>query len=198
MANTADTSKRFRPFHMLLGLISLGVVALCLAVMAYAGSITLITAFTEEVDGVHYLNADIQHTLSDEALDALENGIPLRMQVEVQVTRPRFMWPDATVESFQRSHLIQFQPLTRLYVIENEQSGRRQSFQSYGSAITELSRIEDLPVIEESRLDADTTYEIRMRVKIELRERPEGLGLIARLWTASSISSGWYQWTLRS
>jgi hypothetical protein len=108
------------------------------------------------------------------------------------------MWPDATVTEFERAHTIQFQPLTRLYLIENEQTGRRQSFQSYAAAIAELSRVEDVPVIEDSALDADRRYELRMRVTMAVRERPEGLGFIARLWTDSSISSGWYQWTLRS
>jgi len=163
-----------------------------------AGSITLITGFTEEVDGIHYLNADVQYSLSDEALDALENGLPLRAKVEVEVIRPRFMWRDATETRFERSHKIQFQPLTRLYVVENAQTQRRQSFQTYGAAISELSRIEDLPVIDEARLDPDTRYEIRMRVHLEIEERPDGLGLIARLFANSSISSGWYQWTLRS
>ncbi|MCP1728071.1 hypothetical protein J2T60_002071 [Natronospira proteinivora] len=175
------------------------VIVLCLfAAKLYAGSITLITGFTEEVDGVHYLNADVRYSLSDEALDALENGLPLRVKVEVEVIRPRFMWRDATETGFERSHKIQFQPLTRLYVVENAQTQRRQSFQTYGAAISEVSRIEDVPVIDEARLDPDTRYEIRMRVHLEIEERPDGLGLIARLFANSRLSSGWYQWTLRS
>lgn len=171
---------------------------LCLPVVALASSITLMTGYTEEVEGVHFLNADIQYELGEQALDALDSGLPLRLSIEVQVRRPRFMWPDATVTEFEHAHTIQFQPLTRLYVIENEQTGRRQSFQSYASAIAELSRVEDVPVVEDSELDADRRYELRMRVTLAVRERPEGLGFIARLWTDSSISSGWYQWTLRS
>lgn len=171
---------------------------LLLSAAVTGDDITLITGYTEEVEGVHFLNADVQYELGDEALDALENGLPLRLTVEVEVRRPRFMWPDATVTEFVRAHQIQFQPLTRLYVIENEQTGRRQSFQTYAAAMSELSRIEDLPVVEESELDADARYELRMRVTMAIRERPDGLGFIARLWTDSSISSGWYQWTLRS
>lgn len=174
------------------------VVLLCLPTAALTDSITLITGYTEEVEGIHFLNADIQYDLGDKALDALDSGLPLRLTVEVQVRRPRFMWPDATVIEFERAHTIQFQPLTRLYLIENEQTGRRQSFQSYAAAIAELSRVEDVPVIEDSVLDADSRYELRMRVTMAVRERPAGLGFIARLWTDSSISSGWYQWTLRS
>ncbi|MEA5446199.1 DUF4390 domain-containing protein [Gammaproteobacteria bacterium AB-CW1] len=182
----------------LLASILLGLMLLAWALVPIAGSISLVTGFTEEVDGIHYLNADIEYRLSDEALDALDNGLPLRLTVEVEVRRPRMMWTAATVTRFERVHEIQFQPLTRLYVVESEQTGRRQSFQSYAAAMAELSRIEDLPVLEESRLDPDARYELRMRVKMELRERPDGVGFIARLWTNSSISSGWYQWTLRS
>ncbi|MDQ2070899.1 DUF4390 domain-containing protein [Natronospira bacteriovora] len=176
----------------------LGLVALFWMAGLSAGSITLITGFTEEVDGIHYLNADIDYRLNEAALSALESGLPLRLSIEVEVRRPRWYWANAVETRFERHHIIQFQPLTRLYVIENEQTGRRKSFQSYGAAIAELGRIEDLPVIEESALDPDTRYDLRMRVSMEVRERPDGLGIIARLWTNSSISSGWYQWTLRS
>jgi hypothetical protein len=193
MSNSATSCRQRSAWRSLLAVFALG-----WAVALSAGSITLITGFTEQIDGVHYLNADIDYRLNEAALSALEGGLPLRLKVEVEVRRSRWYWTSAVETRFERAHQIQFQPLTRLYMVENEQTGRRQSFQTYGAAITELSRIEDLPVIEEAVLDADTRYDLRMRVSMEVRERPEGLGIIARLWTNSSISSGWYQWTLRS
>lgn len=193
MSNSATSCRQRSAWRSLLA-----VFAVCWAVALSAGSITLITGFTEQIDGVHYLNADIDYRLNEAALSALESGLPLRLTVEVEVRRSRWYWADAVETRFERAHQIQFQPLTRLYMVENELTGRRQSFQTYGAAITELGRIEDLPVIEEDVLDANTRYDLRMRVSMEVRERPEGLGIIARLWTNSSISSGWYQWTLRS
>jgi len=182
-----------------LGVVSLLAAGLMLwAGLLQAGSITLITGFTEEVDGVHYLNADVQYALSDEALDALENGLPLKTRLEVEVIRPRRILRDQVETRFEQTHKIQFQPLTRLYMVENLQTQRRRSFQSYGSAISELARVEDLPVIEDDRLDPERRYEIRIRIHLEIQEHPDGLGLIARIFSNSSTSSGWYQWTLRS
>jgi hypothetical protein len=173
-------------------------VALLLPMLAAAGTIELRTGFTEQVDGVHYLNADVRYSLSEDALDALENGLPLDLSIDIEVLRKRGWWPDATEIEFTQTYRVQFQPLTQLYLIENLSSGRRQSFQSYGAAMAYLGQIQDLPVIDDDRLDPGSRYDIRIRVRLDIKEHPAGLGLVARIWSNSRISSGWYQWTLRS
>lgn len=177
----------------------LAVVALVLASFPLvAGQIVLLTGFTEQTDGEHRLNADIEYDLGADVLEALENGIPLRLTVEVEVIRPRGWWLDATVVSRERRFEIRYQALTRLYTIEDLDEGHRESFQSHTSAMAALSRMEDLPVISVAELEEGTRYDLRMRVHMDVREHPEGLGLVARLWSQSRISSGWYQWTLQS
>lgn len=177
-------------------LLVLGLVLVSLPVLA--GRIVLLTGYTEQVGGMHQLNADIQYDLGSDALDALENGLPLRLTVEVEIIRPRAWWPDATVHELEKVFEIQYQPLTRLYVIRDLAEGGQESFQSHSAAMARLSRIEDLPIIAADELDQDSSYEIRMRARVDIREYPAGLGLIARLWSDSRVSSGWYQWTLQS
>ena len=177
----------------------LGAIALVLlSAPLLAGKIVLLTGFTEQTEGEHRLHADIEYDLGADVLEALENGIPLRLTVEFEVIRPRAWWMDATVVSRERRFEIRYQALTRLYTIEDLDEGERESFQSHSSAMAALSRMEDLPVVPAAELEDGTRYDLRMRVHLDVREHPEGLGIVARLWSRSRISSGWYQWTLQS
>ena len=51
------------------------------------------TAFTELLNGVYCLNADVDLSMSNQAIDALENGVPLTVELQIEVTKHRsYMW----------------------------------------------------------------------------------------------------------
>ena len=52
------------------------------------------SAATEIVDGVHRLNARLQLVLSSEALDALSSGVPLTIELQVEIIRVRRWYLD--------------------------------------------------------------------------------------------------------
>ena len=53
------------------------------------------SASTTLVAGVHALDARLQLVLSNEALDALSNGVPLTIELQMQIIRARRMYFDA-------------------------------------------------------------------------------------------------------
>ena len=46
-------------------------------------------------EGVHELEARLQLILSDDALEALKNGVPLTIELDLEVIRIRGLWLDA-------------------------------------------------------------------------------------------------------
>lgn len=163
-----------------------------------AGGFAIRTAYTELLDGVYFLNADMDLGLSQDAIDALESGVPLTVEVQIEVIRHRsYLW-NSTVASLTQRYQISFHALSRRYLVRNLNSGREESYESYRGAITALGHINDLPVIDISLLEKGERYDIRMRAVLDIKDFPAPLQLIASLWSDWRLSSAWYRWVLQS
>lgn len=165
---------------------------------AEQGHFEVRTAYTELIDGVYYLNADIDYGLSPAALDALRAGVALTIEVQVEVSRARRMWWDAGVATIRHRYQLSFHPLSQRYVVREPALDRAASFASYREAIAYLGRISDLPVIDEALLETGRRYDVRMRIVIDVKELPGPLSVFAFLLSEWDLTSDWYQWTLRS
>ncbi len=92
------------------GKISIGITAWVLAIVAgivafgpataqqlpeRQGFFDIRSATTVLSEGVHELEARLQLILSDEALEALNSGVPLTIELDFEVIRIRGLWIDA-------------------------------------------------------------------------------------------------------
>lgn len=163
-----------------------------------AGGFVIRTAYTELLNGVYNLSADVDLSMSEDALNALENGVPLTVEWQIEVIKyRRFVW-NKTVATLTERFQISYHPLTRRFIIKNLNSGEQQNFASYRDAITELGQVNDLPVIDVSLLEPHTKYMIRMRAVLDITDFPGPLRLIASLFKGWDLSSDWYAWVLAS
>ena len=156
------------------------------------------TAYTELIDGVYYLSADIDYGLSPAALDALRSGVELTIEVQVQVSRARRFWWDANVADVRHRYQLSFHALSKRYVVRELDRERAESFASYRDALEHLGSISDVPVIDETLLEPERRYDVRMRIAIDVQELPSPLKVFAFLLSEWELTSDWYQWTLRS
>jgi len=156
------------------------------------------TAYTELVDGVYYLNADIGLNLSDDAVNALENGLPLTVELQIEIIKHHTFWFNKQAAYLEQRYQISYHELTRRFIVTNLNSGEQQSYASYREAITSLGQVSDLPVIDAKLLDPDAHYNIRMRAVLDIKSFPGPLQLIASLFKGWDLSSDWYQWVLVS
>jgi hypothetical protein len=163
-----------------------------------SGGFVIRTAYTELLNGVYYLSADVDLNMSGNALHALENGVPLTVEWQIEVIRPRFLLWNQTVANLTERYQISYHPLIQRFVIKNLNSGEQQSFASYRDAILNLGQVNDLPVIDASLLQPHTRYMIRMRAVLDITDFPGPLKLIASLFKGWDLSSDWYAWVLAS
>lgn len=147
-------------------------------------------------DGVWFATARIDFRLSDDALEALENGVALTIQLQIEVTRVRRFWTDAKVASLKQGYVLSYQPLSERYVIKNLNSGEQNSFATLFSALNYMGRVVDLPIIDASILDDDANYEIAMRAVLDQDTLPGPLRLIAFWGEGFRLVSDWYTWKL--
>jgi len=136
------------------------------------------SATTSMVGGVHTLDARLQLVLSSEALEALSSGVPLTIELQLELIRVRrFVWDDAAAELALRYEL-EYRPLSQRYIVRNRNSGDQDSFATLYSALNNLGRVQGLPIIDDALLEADKKYRVRLRAMLNTQQYPAPLRLL--------------------
>ncbi|MGB5333902.1 MAG: DUF4390 domain-containing protein [Woeseiaceae bacterium] len=154
------------------------------------------SARTEVFDGVHALDARLQLVLSSEALAALESGVTLTIELQLQVIRTRRWLVDDTVAELAVRYELEYRPLRERYIVKNLNSGEQDSFATLYSALNSLGRVQGLPIIDDALLDPGREYRIRLRAMLNTEQYPATLRLLF-FWRGQwQLQSEWFEWSL--
>jgi hypothetical protein len=154
------------------------------------------SASTQQQDGVHTLDARLQLVLSSEALAALESGVTLTIEMQMQVIRVRRFITDSVDAEIVVRHELEYRPLSQRYIVKNLNSGDQDSFATLYSALNSLGRVQRLPVIDDELLLADREYRLRLRAMLNTQQYPAPLRLLF-FWRGQwQLQSDWYEWSL--
>jgi hypothetical protein len=161
-----------------------------------AGYFEVRSASTRQVGGVHTLDARLQLVLSSEALEALSSGVPLTIELQLEVIRiRRFVWDDAEAELALRYEL-QYRPLSQRYLVRNLNSGDQDSFATLYSALNNLGRVQGLPVIDDALLEYGKNYRVRLRAMLNTQQYSAPLRLLLFWRDEWQLQSEWFKWLL--
>ena len=161
-----------------------------------AGYFEVRSASTRLIGGVHALDARLQLVLSSEALEALSSGVPLVIELQLQLIRDRrFWWDDAEAELAVRFEL-EYRPLSQRYIVRNINSGDQDSFATLYSALNNLGRVQGLPVIDDALLQPGDDYRVRLRAMLQTQQYPAPLRLLLFWRSEWQLQSEWYEWLL--
>ena len=147
-------------------------------------------------DGVYYLDARLQLLLSDETNDALNSGVPIRIALELDVIRQRRFLPDATEAELDLQYELEYRPLSQRYIVRSVNSGEQESFATLYSALNNLGRLQNVPIVEEAVLDDNSRYRLRLRALLSTRQYPAPLRMLFFWRDQWQLRSEWYQWDL--
>lgn len=154
------------------------------------------SASTTVNSGVVYLDARLQLVLSDDALAALENGVPLTIELMLEVIRERRFLPDPADAELALRYELEYRPLSQRYIVSNLNSGDQDSFATLYSALNNLGRIQGLPVLDVSILDPDADYRMRLQALLSTQQYPAPLRLLFFWRDDWQLTSEWYEWSL--
>ena len=162
----------------------------------HAGYFEVRSASTSLVDGVRLLDARLQLVLSSEALDALNAGVPITIELQTQVIRSRRFMPDAVDAELATRFELEYRPLSQRYIVRNLNSGDQDSFATLYSALNNLGRINALPIIDDELLRPGKEYRARIRAMLQTQQYPAPLRLLFFWRSQWQLESEWYEWTL--
>jgi hypothetical protein len=154
------------------------------------------SASTQATGGVHVLDARLQLVLSSEALAALESGVTLTIEMQVQVIRVRRFLVDSVDAELAVRYELEYRPLSQRYIVKNLNSGDQDSFATLYSALNNLGRVQALPVIDDELLLPNREYRLRLRAMLNTQQYPAALRLLF-FWRGQwQLQSEWFEWPL--
>lgn len=187
--------RRPSPRAVLLGLLAAWL--LLAALPAAAGNGFRVERVEPRIQGERVLlDALIDYRFSATALEALENGVPLTVDVHIQLRRAdAWMWEESLMDLRLR-YQIRYRPLSERYVVSPLPGQEGTSYVTRDAAIAALGTLDDVDLISRDRLTPGERYEIHLRASLDIEELPLPLRPIAYLRPAWKLSTGWTKWPL--
>lgn len=141
------------------------------------------------------VDARVDLELSDEALEALDNGVTLRIAFQYEVLRKRRFWANEVIVTRQQDFELQYLSLSQRYVVRNIGDGSVQSYATLFSALRYLGQVRDYPLVGGQLGGNIRRYSFGMRAVLDWGKLPGPLAVLA-FWRGDfSLESDWYRWT---
>lgn len=167
------------------------------AVQTLAAGIHVQRVETRVVNDVYMLNARVNLELSSAPLEALENGVPLDLVMDIRVLREIPYWPDERVAVLTQRYRLEYHALSKRYVLTNVNTGVSQTFDHLDEALAALGTIDDYPLIDRELLRAGEQYTGTLRARLDIEKLPAPLRPLAYLSSQWRLSSDYYRWSLQ-
>jgi Domain of unknown function (DUF4390) len=162
-----------------------------------AGRFEVRSADLELQDGVYHLNTRIDLPISEAVRHGLVEGVPLTLEVDLDIERVRQLLPNSRVAELTQRYHLQYNAVTARYILRNENSGQQESLGTIDEAIAHLSEVHSLPALDRALIAADRRYEGRVKARIDFGTVPFTLRLLM-FWVSDwHRESDWYAWTFQ-
>jgi Domain of unknown function (DUF4390) len=162
-----------------------------------AGRFEVRSADLELKDGVYHLNARIDLPISDAVRRGLVEGVPLALEVDLDIERVRQLLPNSRVAELTQRYHLQYNAVSARYILRNDNSGQQESLGTVDEAIEHLSEVHSLPALDKALIAPDRRYEANVRAKLDFGTVPFTLRLLM-FWVSDwHRESDWYAWTFQ-
>ena len=200
-SNLIHTTRRRRPSAKLLRWVLAAVVATAwmqpLQADGLEGRFEVRSADLQLKEGVYHLNAHMELPVSDAVRRGLAEGVPLSLELDLQIERVRQLLPNARIAELTQRYHLQYNAVSARYILRNENSGQQESLSTVDAAIEQLSEVRGLPVLDKALIAADRRYEASVRAKLDYGTVPFSLRLLMFWVNDWHRESDWYTWTLQ-
>jgi hypothetical protein len=171
---------------------------LLLSTPAIAQGFKIRSVETRLVDKVYQLNAEVEYALSGSVVEALKNGVPLVIILEIKVEKERSWWLNKSVGELKQGYLLLFHALSEKYIVNNLNSGAQHDFSNMEDALASLSQVESLPILDAKLVEPAARYKVLLHTYLDLESLPAPVRPLAYLSAPWRLESDWYQWPLQN
>ncbi len=173
-------------------------VMVLLSTATYANNFTIRSVETRLNSKVYQLSAQVDYKLSPRVIEALQNGVPLVIMLDIKVEQERSWWLNKNVAELKQGYMLLYHALSEKYILNNLNSGVQQDFTRIDDAIDELSHIQNLPILDANLVNNKNRYFVRLHTYLDLEALPAPVRPLAYLSAHWRLESDWYQWPLQN
>jgi hypothetical protein len=188
---------RFNPFPRLVPAVLLALLAAASHAEGLDGRFEVRSADLELREGVYQLNARLELPIGDAVREGLAQGVPLTLELDLSINRVRQLLPNSGVAELTQRYHLQYNAVSAHYILRNDNSGQQESLPTLDAALTELSQLRGLPVLDKALVSADRRYEASVRAKIDYGAVPLSVRIMMFWVNEWHRESDWYTWTLQ-
>ncbi len=153
--------------------------------------------FSQLTDTKLRTQAAFDLSLGDDPIQALNNGIPLTVAVEMVLFRERRWLPDAKIAQWQFSYEISYHALSGRYVVRQKNS---EKYDSYGTINAALKAVGQFSSVWDTAGsvsgDDEYDYRVTLRVRLDLTPLPAPIKLVSHIARQWRQNSGWEKWSV--
>jgi len=161
----------------------------------HPGEFKLEDAHSWRAEGSDYLNAQFSIELSSGAMEAVQNGVPLVFELQVQVVEMHTWWWDSVELEFTGRRLLQYHALSQSYQVKDLNDGTQGNYSRLDDALRAAGMIANL-LLTDQALDKGPSYSLRIRGSLDVESLPTPVRLIAYVSSDWDMVSKWYKWPL--
>jgi hypothetical protein len=148
------------------------------------------------VNGMYVVDATARFDLTEDMRGALDNGIALAYDVEVEIYQQRpWLWDELVERSVQRV-VLEYRALSGTYTVRNLTTRSSESFHSLNEALNRLGNLSGLVISEQQSLPKPGPYSGRIRLSLDVQSLPSPLRPIAYVSPEWPLHSDWREWTV--
>ena len=155
------------------------------------------SATTILVEDNYMLDSRLQLFLSNEALNALNSGVPLTIELNVEIIRSRRFLPDAKESELEFQFELEYRPLSQRYIVKNVQDETQDSYATLFSALNKLGRVQNLFLMKNSSLEPRSNYRLRLQALLSTKQYSAPLRMLFFWRDQWDLKSEWYEWQLQ-
>ena len=154
------------------------------------------SASTQLLDDIYYLDAQLDYDLSETAIKALDSGVPLTFELEVEIYKPRkWLW-NKSLFNLKHYYQVVYHALTQQYVVTNLNSGIQNSYSRRQTALLIMGRVNDVPLVARSSLPGQDDYKVKLRLSLDIGSLPAPMRPWSYLNSEWLLASEWFVWEL--
>lgn len=145
----------------------------------------------------YYMDAKIETHLPEYLKQAVYNGIPLPLLLQIEVKESNGWWFDRSLVTIERRFLLHYLPLYDAIRLDNVSTGSSNHHSSLETALRKVGSFNKFPILDKEHFSTENGIYARIRLKVDVSALPKPLRADSLLGGSWNISSEWKQWALR-
>jgi hypothetical protein len=155
------------------------------------------SADLELQDGVYHLNVHMALPISDAVRRGLAEGVPLSIELDLDIERVRQLLPNARVAELTQRYHLQYNAVSARYILRNDNIGQQESLGTIDAALELMADVHGVPVLDKSLITNDRRYEASVRAKVDYGTVPFSMRMLMFWVNEWHRESDWYTWTFQ-